>query len=77
MKNSAGMCRRDLSAGRLTPRPPGGRSLKFIRRTLVISNAGADAGTGGGQRSHQGPGKQIGGKEGRTVWGAKGRFSRR
>lgn len=38
----------ELSIGSLTSRLPGGRRLKLIIITFIISNAGPDAGAGGG-----------------------------
>lgn len=54
----------DLPAGSLTSRLPGGSRPEFTGRTLVVSDAGADAGAGGGPGAPiRDPRKPIGGWE--------------
>lgn len=66
-------CEECVSAGSLTSHLPGGWRLEFLRRTLAVSNAGADAGTGGGTRAPTGdPKKPIGQDEEGNRLEAKG-----
>ncbi len=64
----------ELSIGSLTSRLPGGRRLKLIIITFIISNAGPDARAEGGRVHPTGTWGTwlVGGR--RTVWRPKGRF---
>lgn len=67
----------ELSIGSLTSRLPGGRRLELIIITVIISNAGPDAQSGGGLAHPTGTWGTWLVRRRRTVWRPKGRFFRR